>query len=269
MRLPRVVPIVVLCAVALAASSCSDDGGSSDGGSSGTDGTTTAAVPLEGTNWVLTDQSDLGVPLGDVAVTAHFTSDTVSGSSGCNGYEMGIARDGSKLEVVSTGMSTQMSCGTSTDRVERAYRAALQKVRTYAISGEELTLSNLGGESVLVYRAGGVNDIVGDWVATSYYSGDAIQSVAVGTTITATFTKDSVSGNGGCNQYSGPATIDRTTIRIGPLAGTLRACADPAVDTQEQHYLAALDLARTYEVKGNRLTLFRQGGTIAASFERG
>ena len=56
-----------------------------------------------------------------------------------------------------------------------------------------------------------------------------------------------------------------STIRIGPLASTLRACADPAVDTQEQQFLAALELARTYQVTGNQLTLFREGDTIAVT----
>jgi len=85
--------------------------------------------------------------------------------------------------------------------------------------------------------------------------------------VTARFTKDAVSGNGGCNQYSGPATLTGTTVALGPFAGTLKACPDPA-GTQEQQYLAALELARTWEVVGNRLTLFRDGGTIAATFER-
>ena len=60
--------------------------------------------------------------------------------------------------------------------------------------------------------------------------------------------------------------VDR--IALGPFASTLRACADPAVETQEQQYLTALGLAKTYQVTGDRLTLFRDGGTIAATFER-
>jgi heat shock protein HslJ len=57
-------------------------------------------------------------------------------------------------------------------------------------------------------------------------------------------------------------------IRVGPLASTLRACADPALDTQEQQYLAALGLAKTYRVTGDTLTLFREGDTIALTAQR-
>ena len=59
-----------------------------------------------------------------------------------------------------------------------------------------------------------------------------------------------------------------TSIHIGPLAATLRACADSALNDQETRYLAALQLAARYRVTGSRLTLYRPGGTIAATFQR-
>ena len=40
-----------------------------------------------------------------------------------------------------------------------------------------------------------------------------------------------------------------------------------AVQTQEQQYFAALALATSYQVTGNRLELFRAYGGIAGSFE--
>jgi heat shock protein HslJ len=57
-------------------------------------------------------------------------------------------------------------------------------------------------------------------------------------------------------------------IALGPIRSTRRACADPAVGEQEQQDLAALELATTYQVTGDVLTLFRPGGTIAATFNR-
>ncbi len=52
-------------------------------------------------------------------------------------------------------------------------------------------------------------------------------------------------------------------ISIGPLASTMKACTDDALQTQEQHYLAALQLAKTYRIRGDQLELQREGGTIA------
>ena len=43
-------------------------------------------------------------------------------------------------------------------------------------------------------------------------------SVIQGTTITASFDRTTMSGNAGCNSYSGPYQTDATKIRIGPIA---------------------------------------------------
>ena len=102
----------------------------------------------------------------------------------------------------------------------------------------------------------------------SYYTGNAVQSVAIGSTLTADFTKTMVVGRERLQLLHGGYTTSGDTIDIGPLASTLRACADPAVGTQEQQYLAALELAKTFRVTGTRLDLLRDGGTIAATFEK-
>ena len=266
MRTSRSLVVAALVVLAVAGA-CSDDGGSSSGsGSSGTSSAT--AAPLVGTNWVLTGPSSIG-NLDQVTVSAVFTSSTMSGTSGCNRYNAPIARDGQKLEVNGPIASTQIACDPPASNVETAYLAALPDVKLFAISGTTLSLQNLQGKTILTYRASGKDDLVGEWVVTSLYTGNAISSPATGTTLTAAFTKDTISGSGGCNNYNGPAKATNAgAIAIGPLATTLKLC-DAAVSTQEQQYLAALALAKTYEVEGDTLTLFRDGGTIAATFTRG
>ncbi len=104
---------------------------------------------------------------------------------------------------------------------------------------------------------------------TSLYTGDAIQTPVAGSALTLEFADARASGNSGCNTFDGPVKLSGVDgIALGPFRSTLKACADPAVSTQEQQYLAALGLAKTYQVTGNRLTLFRDGGTIAATFDR-
>lgn len=48
-----------------------------------------------------------------------------------------------------------------------------------------------------------------------------------------------VSGNSGCNSYSGAYAINGTSLSIGPLISTRMAC-EPDVMDQEQLYLASL-----------------------------
>ena len=103
---------------------------------------------------------------------------------------------------------------------------------------------------------------------TSYYAGTAVTSVIGGVELTTEFGTDSVTGNAGCNTFTGPYVVAGEEIAIGPLASTQRACPDPQLQQQEADYLAALQQATTYAVTGTRLDLFRPGDTYAATLER-
>jgi heat shock protein HslJ len=227
-------------------------------------------TPLRGTNWVLTDRVSLGTPLDDVAVNAVFGAERVEGSSGCNGYSSSYTTDGSNMRIRNDGVSTLMACEGAAGKVETKYLDALTRVRRWRITGTTLTLSTRAGRRLLVYRASvGAQALRGDWDVTSLYTGNAISSPVPGSTLTLEFTGKQASGESGCNSFSGPYEASGTdAITIGPLASTLRACADAAIGTQEQQYLAALELATTYQVTGNQLTLFRDGGTIAVTATR-
>ncbi len=245
------------------ATACS--GGSSDGSSTTT---TRAGVALVGTNWELTDAASLGVPLSGVTVTARFDSGRVSGDSGCNSYSASYRTSGDQLTISSSIAATQRACEPVPTAVEQQYLARLPKTTSYAIRGDQLTLSGSGGSALLVYRAvNGAQAIEQSWTVTSYYTGNAVQSVAVGSTLTATFKAGQVTGDAGCNTFSGPYVVTGAKIKIGPLASTRRACLSDEVATQETHYLAALELATTFRVTGARLELFRADGGLAATFD--
>jgi len=233
-------------------------------------GATRSRPPLRGTNWVLTDRVSIGTPLDGVAVDAVFGAKRVEGSSGCNGYSSSYTTNGSRMTITNDGVSTLMACEGAACKVEPKYLAALTRVGRWRITGTTLTLSTRAGRRLLVYRASvGAQALRGSWEVTALYTGDAISSPVAGSTLTLVFTATEVSGDSGCNTYSGPFETSGTdAITLGPLASTLRACADPAIGTQEQQYLAALELAKTYQVTGNELTLFREGGTIAVTAQR-
>ena len=57
-----------------------------------------------------------------------------------------------------------------------------------------------------------------------------------------------VSGSTGCNTFTGSVTIDGTSLEFGPLATTRMACADPAVNEQEQAFLLALEGVTSYTI---------------------
>ena len=259
----KTILTVAMALFVVGAAACGSSGGSS-GGASG-------AASLDGTDWVLTSMTPAVPGLSRVTVTAKFADGSLSGHSGCNTYRTSFTQQGDSLTLGKNIASTQVACPSALSAIEQAYLTRLAKVASFSRSGSTLTLQDSDGNALLVYRSAptGSGAIAGDWNVTSFYTGTAISSPTGTQPLTAKFATDTVSGNSGCNNFNGPANVDGTSITIGPLASTMMACADPAIDQQAQQYTHALELAKTFEVVGNRLSLFRADGGYAAIFERG
>nr|WP_241263061.1 YbaY family lipoprotein [Parahaliea mediterranea] len=78
-------------------------------------------------------------------------------------------------------------------------------------------------------------------------------------------------GFSGCNQYGGPYRRDDASssggqLSLGPLAGTLMACAEGG--ELERAYLDALGAVDGFRIAGDRLTLL-SGDAVVASFRGG
>jgi heat shock protein HslJ len=236
-----------------------------------TTGSSSSGTPLEGTSWELAPAAPLGVSLGQVVVTARFEAGTMSGKSGCNSYTAPYELSGSSLTIGPNIAGTKAACPAPETAVETAYLGRLPKVASYEIDGQTLTLADSGSTTILEYTATNQAEaIVGKWTVLSYYSGNAVTSVLGGADLTADFGGDGrIAGNTGCNSFNGPYEVNGDTIKIGPLASTKAACTSDELSKQEADYLNALQLATTFQVAGDRLDLFRPGGTYAVSFEKG
>lgn len=83
------------------------------------------------------------------------------------------------------------------------------------------------------------------------------------------FSADSnrVVGSGGCNRLSGPFTRNGASLRFGAIAATKMACADEAMNRQEQAFLNALQSTDVHEVEDNSLVL-RKGNEVVARLVR-
>jgi len=250
---------------------CGGDDGGGGGGSGGASAGKSGAQdqPLEGTEWILDQEASGLTPVPAAVVTAQFSSDgRLTGNAGCNNYTTSYQIDGSDMTISPQIAQNLIACSGPVGRVERAYLARLPKAKSFAITGQKLTITTAAAP--LVYKALDPEQaLAGDWVVINYFRPGAVTSPVPGSQLTAEFAKGTISGDAGCNQYSGPYEVDGTKIAIGPVASTLRACADPAVGEQESQYLAALALARTFSLAGGNLTLFRDGGTIAVTYQRG
>ena len=76
-----------------------------------------------------------------------------------------------------------------------------------------------------------------------------------------------VSGNGGCNRFTGSATIEGDKIAFGDLGSTMMACEEAAMD-QEMKFHAALAAARTFQIDAEQKKLFLsdEAGKVVAQF---
>jgi heat shock protein HslJ len=248
---------VVMALVALAG--CASSAGAPSGGT------------LTGQVWALTDLAGKA-PLQDTGITIQFGTDgTVSGSSGCNQYSGTYTASGSSLTINTPLASTMMMCAEPVMVQETAYQTALAGVKAYTVKGDKLTLFGPNNTEIANYKATS-QDLAGtSWQVIGYNNGkQAVVSIIAGTEMDIQFGKDgTVSGKSGCNNYSGPYTVNGNQIKIGPLASTMMACSDPeGVMDQEQQYLAALETAATYQIEGNVLELRTSDGALAADFNK-
>lgn len=111
------------------------------------------------------------------------------------------------------------------------------------------------------------------WKVVNYNNGkQAVVGLLAETEITLRFGADGrVSGNGGCNQYTGSYQSSGGKLTVGTLATTFKLCHTPdGVMVQEAQYVAALSSAATFEIAGDTVTIRDTAGAmqvVAAAHE--
>ena len=87
-----------------------------------------------------------------------------------------------------------------------------------------------------------------DLVGTEWILGDLPGQLLADVRPTVSFSGDgTVSGNAGCNTFSGNYTVDGANLTFGPLISTRMAC-EGAKGTLETAFLAGLQATTTYEI---------------------
>ena len=86
-----------------------------------------------------------------------------------------------------------------------------------------------------------------------------LRQLVDGTTVSLTFTTNSLSANAGCNTLAGKASIDAGRLTAGPFASTLKAC-DQALMEQDVWLGSFLESGPTIAMHGDELWL-SQGNT--------
>ncbi len=83
------------------------------------------------------------------------------------------------------------------------------------------------------------------WEVTGYYIGNAVASPLSGSTLTFRFSGNQISGNSGCNTFTGTYSVSGNNIWISDLSSGMMLCdTPPGVMQQETDFLAALRARR-------------------------
>ncbi len=230
-----------------------------------------AEVSLEGPIWALTAylNQESALATAEVEATISFKDGQAAGNAGCNNFFASYTVDGNQLTIGQAG-STMMACPEPAMSQEQAFLSNLSQAATYEIAGTELQLFDSAGQAILVFELQAAAPLAGaQWQALSFNNGlGGVTSVMSGTEITAIFDENgTLSGSAGCNSYTTSYTVDGNQISIMPAATTMMFCAEPEnVMEQEAAFVAALPMADTFSIEGDRLELRTADGALIASF---
>ncbi len=106
------------------------------------------------------------------------------------------------------------------------------------------------------------------WILVSYGSAENQTPAAAGVPTSLIFAADGrVSGNLGCNGFSGNYKVKDGKLVFGPLASTLMACPELQM-TQEGSTFQVLTGTVLFTMTGNTLTIYAAGGAVALTLSR-
>jgi heat shock protein HslJ len=232
-----------------------------------------ASPELSGSIWrwdqTLMNNDQTFVPANPNNYSVQFQADgTVSIQADCNQVGGTYTVDGGSI-TIETGPTTLAACppGSLGDQ----FVAQLSGAAIYFFQDENLFIDLKFDSGTMQFTAQSPKLAGTSWTVIDYNNGqEAVVSAIIGTEMDATFGEDGLlAGSAGCNNYNTNYEVNGDKIIIGPAATTRKMCAEPeGIMEQEQQYLAALETAATYSIRGARLELRTATGALAASFER-
>ncbi|WP_329219734.1 META domain-containing protein [Streptomyces microflavus] len=254
--------VSVLALLTLAA--CGTESGSGSGSGDGSD-TVQSDVPVTGVAWSV-DSLTVGGKKTEAPEGSRLEIDPkgrAKAGFGCNHISADARVEGDRI-TFGKPVSTQMACDETTEKAEKAALAAMDGEVTAKLSGEKLTLTTEGGDTIALSEEKPA-DLVGTrWAVNTLLSGETATTVPADLPKERvphlTFGEDgTVHGNSGCNSFHGKAAVKGSTIDFGPPAGTRKMCPEAEMEV-ERAVLAALDGPATYTIKGSTLTVTSKDG---------
>jgi heat shock protein HslJ len=100
------------------------------------------------------------------------------------------------------------------------------------------------------------NPLVGEWQVVSLEGAPVPKRLAM--TFGGRGSELQLSGNAGCNRFTGTARVNSNSLSFSPLATTRRACV-PQINQFETRFLKALSEVDGFDIVNHQLTLSSAG----------
>jgi heat shock protein HslJ len=232
---------------------------------------TISQLSLAGTAW---EVESFGGPddtlpvLPDVRPTVNYLVERYAGSGGCNWYSGVYNTDGSSLRMQTPATTRTICESAEVMQQEGLFMDSLVNVTGYRMEGDKLVAYTVEDQRMLTFVPAQPVPFEGTtWELKFIYDGKRWQPVIPGTTVTAQFEGDQMSGSAGCNNYNAAVAIEGDTMTIGDAASTRKACTDPeGVMDQETTFLSMLPSVAGYTAAGHALALLDADGQAILLF---
>lgn len=233
----------------------------------------TAMPSLEGVVWQLESYIDadgnMQPAFADAPATLVFQDGKFIGDTHCNSVAGTYEINGDSI-TTQLGPSTLRACEPDIASQEAGMQYGMSHAASFRIEDGKLTLMDADGNVLLTFVEQPAPDLTGSsWQLISFNNGNGMESNQATQNITVTFGEDgNVSGNAGCNNFSGSYTVDGDSLSVGPLAVTRKMCVEPeGVMETEQAFLNNLSNAASFTVMGDTLTLYDKDGAKLLIFQ--
>ena len=228
--------------------------------------------PLHSTQWVLSayaNQDGMLVPaLTGVQVTAEIDDAVIKGSAGCNTYSADLLLKEKSIRITPP-VITRKTCAEPEGIMEQEnqFLTDLRLSEAYKIEGDTLIFMDKKGATSLIFRAKPLVNLANiTWELYAY--GPLLQPYPAPDEAPVTLTVNAdgtISGNAGCNPFSGKVTREGDAVRFELGPSTTKAC-DATANSMETTFLSALASVEQAEVQQDHLLLYYNGGLDALKF---
>ena len=253
MRTHRALAPVLLLAATVTLVACGD---SSSSGSPDD----TSQLDLVGLTYVGDDVTVDGAPSPLVkgsTIRLTFSDGSIGASAGCNQMGGDASWDDGLLKAQNLFM-TEMGCSEPLMKQDAWLSDFLSSEPTLTQDADTLTLTSDGTVITLTDEEVAVPDVAltgTKWQLDTIITGDTASSVPAGVVSTLLLGEDGrAQVRPGCNTGNGAFTVEGSVITFDPIATTMMACPDPAMQV-EGTVLAVLNGDVDFSVDGTALSL--------------